>query len=76
MKSTSSLVAWARRGLSTSSRTKLQDTYIKLRQSAEGRQAIAKYGECLERQVDDVRRDCCRVEFQELMRLAEKQGKE
>ena len=40
-----------------------------LSQTEKGRAAIKAYGECLDRQLDDVSKGCCKIEFQRLQKL-------
>jgi len=51
---------------------RLETAFGHVGDTPELRAAIDKYGACLDRQIDDVSKGCCEIEFQELNRLIKK----
>ena len=47
----------------------MESIYGKLSQSPEGKAAIERYGQCLDKNMDNVSKDCCKLEFAELQRV-------
>ena len=53
---------------------RLEASFARVLQSHSGQLAVKAYGECLERQSEDIRKDCCRVEFDTLQAEYERAG--
>ena len=48
---------------------KLETAFDKLSADPRGKAAIERYGACLDRQLDDVSKNCCKIEFDELQKV-------